>query len=100
MRGIKSFGMLLCASDAEHERVEPLLPPEDAGIGERIFFGEGGENQAQPESANKVQKKKLWEGVQPDLKTDSEMVANFKGIPMLTSAGAVRAPTLAAANVS
>jgi len=47
-----------------------------------------------------VQKKKLWEGVQPDLKTDSEMVANFKGIPMLTSAGAVRAPTLAAANVS
>jgi aminoacyl tRNA synthase complex-interacting multifunctional protein 1 len=28
MRGIKSFGMLLCASDEAHENVEPLLPPE------------------------------------------------------------------------
>ena len=48
----------------------------------------------------KVQKKKLWEGVQPDLKTDDSKVAGYKGLPMLTSAGAVTAPTLSKANIS
>mmetsp|Transcript_410 Transcript_410/g.1054 ORF Transcript_410/g.1054 Transcript_410/m.1054 type:complete len:253 (-) Transcript_410:377-1135(-) len=100
MRGIKSFGMLLCASDEAHENVEPLLPPEGAVVGERVFFGEGGENQPEPDTANKVQKKKLWEGVQPDLKTDESLVASYKGITMLTSAGPVKAPTLAKANIS
>lgn len=73
--------MLLCASDDAHENVEPLAPPEVGGkrpttvtcfilaaltspwlshpwqgaaIGERVFFGEGGENQPDAENANKV----------------------------------------------
>jgi len=100
MRGIKSFGMLLCASDEAHENVEPLLPPEGSVVGERVFFGEGGENQPDAESPNKVQKKKLWEGVQPELKTDDARMASFKGITMLTSAGPVTAPSLAKANIS
>ena len=32
MRGIKSHGMVLCASDAAHENVEPLSPPEGAVV--------------------------------------------------------------------
>lgn len=40
MRGIKSFGMLLAASDAAHETVEPLTPPEGALPGERVYFEE------------------------------------------------------------
>lgn len=39
MRGVKSNGMLLCASDAPHENVELLSPPEGALPGERIWFG-------------------------------------------------------------
>lgn len=39
MRGVKSNGMLLCASDAAHENVELLSPPEGAHPGERIWFG-------------------------------------------------------------
>ena len=38
MRGIKSFGMLLCASNEEHTVVEPLTPPEGAEMGERLNF--------------------------------------------------------------
>ena len=30
MRGVKSHGMLLCASNKEAGQVEPLQPPEDA----------------------------------------------------------------------
>ena len=32
MRGIKSHGMVLCASDEAHENVEPLQPPEGAEV--------------------------------------------------------------------
>lgn len=100
MRGVKSHGMLLCASDAAHENVEPLTPPEGAEVGERVFFGEG--NQEQPEAAkeNQVQKKKIWEAVQPELKTDDSKVANYKGMTMLTSAGPITAATLPGANIS
>ncbi|KIY93274.1 hypothetical protein MNEG_14688 [Monoraphidium neglectum] len=72
MRGIKSHGMLLCASNAAHDAVEPLAPPEGAAVGERVWFGEGGKEQGAPAEPNRVQKKKIWEAVQPDLKTDAD----------------------------
>eukprot|EP01025_Chloroclados_australasicus_P038023 TRINITY_DN3892_c1_g2_i1.p1 TRINITY_DN3892_c1_g2~~TRINITY_DN3892_c1_g2_i1.p1 ORF type:complete len:228 (-),score=21.85 TRINITY_DN3892_c1_g2_i1:270-953(-) len=97
MRGIKSHGMVLCASDEAHENVEPLMPPEGAEIGERIFFEEG---QPKPETENRVQKKKLWEQIQPELKTTSDLVAVYKDVPMMTSVGPVKSPSLAAANIS
>lgn len=56
--------------------------------------------QPAPAEPNRVQKKKLWEVVQPDLKTDADRVAGFKGLQMLTSAGPVTASTLAGANIS
>lgn len=42
MRGVKSNGMLLCASNDAHDVVEPLNPPEGAVVGERVYFGEDG----------------------------------------------------------
>jgi hypothetical protein len=47
-----------------------------------------------------VQKKKLWEAVQPDLKTGDDRTAAFKGQVMHTSAGPVTAKSLAKANIS
>lgn len=32
MRGVKSHGMVLCASDEAHENVEPLAPPQGAPV--------------------------------------------------------------------
>jgi tRNA-binding EMAP/Myf-like protein len=40
MRGVKSHGMLLCASNDGHDAVEPLCPPEGAVVGERVWFGD------------------------------------------------------------
>ena len=42
-RGIKSFGMLLAASNAEHTIVEPLVPPAGAKAGDRIYAGDNKE---------------------------------------------------------
>ena len=47
-----------------------------------------------------VQKKKIWEELQPMLLTDDSRVAGFNGVPMLTSAGPVTAGTLTAAHIS
>lgn len=56
--------------------------------------------QSAPAEANRVQKKKLWEAVQPDLKTSEDCVAGYKGQPMNTSAGPVTAKSLAKANIA
>lgn len=99
MRGVKSHGMLLCASNDAHDVVEPLIPPEGAVVGERVFFGDVVE-QPEPAKENQVAKKKIWEGVQPDLKTDASKVAGWQGSVMMTSAGAVTCATLEHANIS
>lgn len=91
MRGVVSQAMVLCASDAEHTRVELVVPPEGAVAGERVvcadFVGQPDE-QLNP-------KKKVWEAVQPDLRTTGACVAAFRGVPLTTSAGACRAASLA-----
>ena len=51
MRGVKSSGMLMAASDSKHENVELLFPPEEAPPGERIWFGSEDEKDNQPEAA-------------------------------------------------
>ncbi|GFR48237.1 hypothetical protein Agub_g10099 [Astrephomene gubernaculifera] len=100
MRGIKSNGMVLCASNAAHDAVEPLMPPAEAPVGERVYFGEGGKEQPAPAEPNRVQKKKLWEAVQPLLRTDEQATACFRDAVMLTSAGPVRAASLTQANIA
>jgi len=104
MRGVKSHGMVLCASNASHECVEPLAPPSEAPVGERVWFGSESDGQAAqqpaPLEANRIQKKKVWETLQPQLATNAACVAEFKGRPMLTSAGPVTASSLASASIS
>uniref|UniRef100_A0A803M5F8 tRNA-binding domain-containing protein n=2 Tax=Chenopodium quinoa TaxID=63459 RepID=A0A803M5F8_CHEQI len=102
MRGIKSNGMLMAASDASHENVELLVPPEDSVPGERIWFGseEEKENQTAAATANQIQKKKIWELVQPHLKTDAACIAMLDGHYMRTSAGPVVSKSLKDANIS
>ena len=99
MRGIKSHGMLLCASNADHTEVEPLAAPAEAVNGERVYFGDDQE-QGEAANGNQLQKKKFWEACQPLLKTDAEGVANFDGAVMNTSAGVVKAHKLSNATIS
>ncbi|KAK7258212.1 hypothetical protein RIF29_32740 [Crotalaria pallida] len=102
MRGVKSSGMLMAASDAKRENIELLFPPEEAIPGERIWFGLEDEKDDQPDAAtpNQLQKKKVWELVQPHLKTDSSCVAMLGEHVMRTSAGSVACQSLQNANIS
>ncbi|KAK7263903.1 hypothetical protein RJT34_31502 [Clitoria ternatea] len=102
MRGVKSCGMLMAASDAKHENVELLFPPEEATPGERIWFGTEDEKDNQPAAAtpNQIQKKKTWELVQPHLKTDASCIAMLGMHVMRTSVGSVACQSLQNANIS
>jgi len=112
MKGVKSEGMVLCASSGGGEeedgggaarRVELLSPPEGAAVGERVFFGEESDarvEQPAPASSSQVKKKKVWERVVGTLRTDGERRATGQGKVMRTSAGPVVAATMADAPVS
>ncbi|XP_056627113.1 aminoacyl tRNA synthase complex-interacting multifunctional protein 1a [Triplophysa dalaica] len=73
MRGVLSQAMVMCASSPE--KVEILDPPSGAVPGDRVscqgFPGEP-DKELNP-------KKKVWEQVQPDLRTDDKCVATYKG---------------------
>ncbi|XP_037545955.1 aminoacyl tRNA synthase complex-interacting multifunctional protein 1a [Nematolebias whitei] len=73
MRGVLSQAMVMCASSPD--KVEILDPPSGAVPGDRVtvqdFPGEP-DKELNP-------KKKVWEQVQPDLRTDRHCVATYKG---------------------
>ena len=99
MAGVSSHGMLLCASDASHEKVELLVCPEGSVPGERIKFGDFDAEQLDPHTENQMKKKKTWEKVAPDLRTTDACGAAYKDLPMVTSAGAVACASIAGGTI-
>ncbi|XP_048435532.1 probable methionine--tRNA ligase isoform X2 [Pyrus x bretschneideri] len=95
MRGIKSEAMVLAASNSEHTTVELVEPPEGAQVGERVTFpGFVGE----PDEILNP-KKKVWETLQVDLHTNTELVACYKDIPLTTSAGVCTVSSIAGGSI-
>lgn len=94
MRGIKSEAMLMAASITGSDgkrQVTPLCPPTDCKPGDRVVI-QGYEHEtagAPDEQLNP--KKKIFETLKPDMVTSEEGVAEYKGSPMVTSAGQVTA---------
>uniref|UniRef100_T1PIN7 Tyrosine--tRNA ligase n=1 Tax=Musca domestica TaxID=7370 RepID=T1PIN7_MUSDO len=83
MRGILSEGMVLCTSNEDHTVVEPIIVPASAAPGSRLAFeGYSGkpDDQLNP-------KKKVWEKLSVDLKTNNEGLAVWKDNFLLTPEG-------------
>lgn len=71
--------------------MELVDPPASARVGERVTFpGFLGE----PDEVLNP-KKKVWETLQPELRTDSELVALFRDVPLTTSAGVCKVASIA-----
>jgi len=95
MWGIKSFAMVLCASDADHTKVELLVPPEGSQPGDKVYFeGFEGEPDAQLNP-----KKKVFEALQVDFTTNDDLVATWKDVPFRTDKGVIKASTMVKANI-
>ncbi|KAI9270750.1 hypothetical protein BDA99DRAFT_502596 [Phascolomyces articulosus] len=81
MRGIKSAGMVLCATAPDGSKVELLSPVDTSKVkpGDRIYV-EGLEGE--PEKVLPP-KKKYFEAVQPDFNTKGDKIAYFQDKPFL-----------------
>jgi len=79
MRGILSEAMVMCASTPD--KVELLKPPENVKPGDRVVFEKyPGEPDAQLNP-----KKKIWEQLAPEIKTNEDGVAHYKDSPFRVS---------------
>ena len=93
--GFASHGMVLAAK--AEDKVELVLPPDDAPIGERVFV-DGLEGE--PISAAQVKKRKTMDAVAKKLKTIEGGVATWDGKAIKTSAGECKAASLVGAPIS
>ncbi|KAJ9587790.1 hypothetical protein L9F63_018773 [Diploptera punctata] len=94
MRGVTSEAMVMCASTPD--KVEVLCPPEGCIPGDQVHV------EGYPRLPDPVlnPKKKIFETVAPDLKTNSERVATYKGVPFsVPGKGVVTAPSLVQVNI-
>ena len=94
MRGVTSQAMVMCASTPD--KVEILAPPAGAQPGDLVTV-EGFVRRA---DAQLNPKKKIFEQVAPELKTDGEKRATYRGVLwQVVGRGAVTAQTLANVNI-
>ncbi|XP_041838989.1 aminoacyl tRNA synthase complex-interacting multifunctional protein 1-like isoform X2 [Melanotaenia boesemani] len=87
--GVVNEAMLMCASS--QDKVELLDPPSGAVPGDIITF------QGFPGKPDKElnPKKKVWEQIQPDLHTDAQCIATYKGAAFeVIGKGVCKAQTL------
>jgi hypothetical protein len=93
--GFLSHGMVLCATAKQpndEELVEFLEPPEDARVGETIFFE--GLPTPEPVSGAQVEKKKIFQTCLDGLKTLDDGVGAWNGHAFMTSAGPCKARSI------
>jgi len=86
MRGVESKGMVLCSSREEPKEVEPLAVPEGSVVGDRVTVE--GEKEGTPDEVLNP-KKKVWEKLSVDLKTNSEGFAQWNGSNLVTGKGKI-----------
>eukprot|EP01086_Lenisia_limosa_P002711 TRINITY_DN1667_c0_g1_i1.p1 TRINITY_DN1667_c0_g1~~TRINITY_DN1667_c0_g1_i1.p1 ORF type:complete len:380 (-),score=145.06 TRINITY_DN1667_c0_g1_i1:69-1208(-) len=91
MVGVASAGMVLCAGSDDHTQVEVMDVPEGAKVGDR-FTCEGYEDGAP--LAVLPPKKKIFEAVAPDFKTDANCVSTYKGVVVKCSSGPATSKSL------
>jgi aminoacyl tRNA synthase complex-interacting multifunctional protein 1 len=89
LRGVLSEAMVLCASTPE--KVELMLPPSGAQIGDRVTV-EGFEGEPAPECNPK---NNIFGLVQPDLLTNDSLIGTYKGKPLeIKGKGPLKSSTL------
>ncbi|CAM9162820.1 unnamed protein product [Ectocarpus sp. 6 AP-2014] len=92
MKGVTSAGMLLCSSNEDHSKVEPLCPPEGVPLGELVTFD--GHLPSPVDAGNRAGK--AWKRASKTLAVDDSEEAKFTGEKLpatfMTSKGPITSP--------
>eukprot|EP01041_Mallomonas_annulata_P010354 gene10354-21599_t len=89
LAGFKSQGMVLAASNADHTVVRLLEAPPTAAPGDRMTFP--GTADTPPATPAQMAKKKIWEKLSPELRTDATGTVCFKGTAVSAGGKSCRA---------
>lgn len=89
LRGVTSYGMVLCAKNIDKDVVELLDVPAECNVGDRVL-PTGVPATWEPAIPEAVKHFQVWESVAKELKTDKKKVACFQGKPLTTGGGKVR----------
>jgi len=95
LQKVESSGMVLCAKKpGATPAIELIDVPDGCAVGDRVL-PEGVPSTWEPVKPDTLKKKKIWESIAEQLRTDSGRVSCFAGTPLTTTSG-VRflAPTL------
>jgi tRNA-binding EMAP/Myf-like protein len=91
LAGFNSNGMVVCASNPEHTKVELLVP--EGAIGERLYL-DGLEELFPTVEVPVIKKSKVLEKTVEHFATDGEGFVVWKGLRLRTKAGYVRSTIL------
>jgi len=95
LKGFESQGMVLCASNADHTKVELVEPPANAAPGTRISLSNLDVYQFTPDKqVNPKKKKNVWIDFSPKLRTNDSKVACFDGVSLVVPEGECAVQTL------
>lgn len=92
--GFTSNGMVLATKDTINNKVELIEPPSNTPIGERVYYSDDNDKKYEPLSAAQIKKKKVWENVAKELKTNHEGIATWSNKILKTSCGNCIAATI------
>lgn len=95
LQKVESSGMVLCAKNpGGTPPIELIDVPDSCAVGDRVL-PEGVASTWAPVKPDTLKKKKIWESIAEQLRTDAGRTACFAGTPLVTASG-VRflAPTL------
>ena len=98
-----SNGMVMCASNADHTKVELIRPPEGSKVGDRIqLTGNPILDKPLSEASQEVlnPKKKYAERFMEKLQTNDKCEASYNGITLESSAGVLKSQTLANSRIA
>eukprot|EP00607_Mallomonas_marina_P007637 CAMPEP_0182422976 /NCGR_PEP_ID=MMETSP1167-20130531/8848_1 /TAXON_ID=2988 /ORGANISM="Mallomonas Sp, Strain CCMP3275" /LENGTH=307 /DNA_ID=CAMNT_0024601519 /DNA_START=248 /DNA_END=1171 /DNA_ORIENTATION=+ len=103
LAGFKSQGMVLAASSPDHSQVRLLEAPAEAAPGDRVVYpalGEGqgeGQGEGEPATASQMAKKKIWEKLCTEFRTDASGTVCFRSQPVVVGGKTCRADLTEAA---
>ena len=98
LAGKDSYGMVLCASNDDHSKIEVLIPPEGSKAGDQVIVDNIPKGMT--EDINISKKKNPWEGVQPNLTTNEGFEVMYEGKPLKTDKGVIKTASLVKAHIS
>ena len=98
LAGFMSHGMIVCASNADHSKIELLIPPEGTKPGDPVVLE--GVDRTPAAELNLSKKNNPWSKIEKQLTTNDDLVLVLDGKELKVGGGVIKSKTLKGATIS